>query len=193
MGVVKKGHLIEVDRAGLVAEYVGQTAVKTNAVIDKALDGVLFIDEAYSLSEGGDNDFGKEAISTLLKRMEDDRDRLIVILAGYSGNMKSFLETNPGLQSRFSRFINFPDYNPGELYEIFMKSVEKGEYQITEGAKRKLIGLIERAVLLKDDKFGNARFVRNLFERIIQNQANRVALVDKVDVGVLSMIEEEDV
>ena len=118
LGVVSKGHLVETDRAGLVAEYVGQTAVKTNKIIDSALDGVLFIDEAYSLISGGENDFGKEAIATLLKRMEDNRDRLIVILAGYTKNMKDFIDSNPGLQSRFNRYIEFPDYSAGELLQI---------------------------------------------------------------------------
>lgn len=120
LGILKKGHLVETDRSGLVAEYVGQTAVKTNKIIDSALDGVLFIDEAYSLVQGGGNDYGQEAISTLLKRMEDDRNRLIVVLAGYSEDMKRFIDSNPGLQSRFNRYIHFSDYSADELKQIFM-------------------------------------------------------------------------
>ena len=127
LGVLKSGHLVETDRSGLVAEYVGQTAVKTNKIIDEALDGVLFIDEAYSLL-GGENDFGAEAIATLLKRMEDDRDRLVVILAGYSKEIKDFIESNPGLQSRFNRYIQFDDYTSDDLIEIFKLSLRKSQY-----------------------------------------------------------------
>ena len=138
LGVVSKGHLVETDRAGLVAEYVGQTAVKTNKIIDSALDGVLFIDEAYSLISGSENDFGKEAIATLLKRMEDNRDRLIVILAGYTKNMKDFIDSNPGLQSRFNRYIEFPDYSADELLQIFEANMKKYEYRFGEGAREYL-------------------------------------------------------
>lgn len=125
LGVLKKGHLIETDRSGLVAEYVGQTAIKTNSIIDSALDGALFIDEAYTLANGDSNDFGAEAIATLLKRMEDNRDRLVVILAGYSREMENFINSNPGLRSRFNRYIHFDDYTADELYEIFCSIVEK--------------------------------------------------------------------
>ncbi|MBO4666119.1 MAG: AAA family ATPase, partial [Paludibacteraceae bacterium] len=125
LGVVSKGHLVETDRAGLVAEFIGQTAIKTDKVIESALDGVLFIDEAYALAAGGDNDYGKEAIATLLKRMEDYRERLIVILAGYTENMKDFIASNPGLQSRFSRYIDFPDYTAAELLQIFELNMRK--------------------------------------------------------------------
>ena len=124
LGVLAKGHLVETDRSGLVAEYVGQTAVKTNKVIDDAIDGVLFIDEAYTLAQAGGNDFRMEAIATLLKRMEDDRSRLVVILAGYSGEMETFIEANPGLRSRFNRYIDFPDYSAEELVQIFMSLAE---------------------------------------------------------------------
>lgn len=174
LGVLKKGHLVETDRSGLVAEYVGQTAVKTNAVIDRALDGVLFIDEAYSLSEGGANDFGIEAITTLLKRMEDDRNRLVVILAGYSQNMETFINSNPGLQSRFNRYINFPDYSPNELFEIFMSLADKNEYYLNEDAKVKLKSIFDTRLKNKDSRFGNGRYVRNIFEKTIQKQADRL-------------------
>lgn len=129
IGILKKGHLVETDRAGLVAEYVGQTAPKTNAKIDESLDGVLFIDEAYTLV-GGQNDYGSEAIATLLKRMEDDRDRLVVILAGYTNEIKEFIDSNPGLQSRFNRYIQFDDYSTEELTEIFKRNLRKSRYKI---------------------------------------------------------------
>ena len=193
LGILEKGHLVETDRSGLVAEYVGQTAVKTNKIIDSALDGVLFIDEAYSLAEGGQGDFGREAIATLLKRMEDDRDRLVVILAGYSANMKGFIDTNPGLQSRFNRYIHFPDYTASELYEIFMLSVKKGEYSLTEEAEAKLKAVLEKAVSEKDSNFGNGRFVRNLFEKTIQCQANRISGVLNVTNEMLSRIDANDI
>ena len=129
LGVLKKGHTVETDRSGLVANYVGQTATKTNAIVDSALNGVLFIDEAYALvpTANKNNDYGQEAISTLLKRMEDDRDRLVVIVAGYTNEMKRFIDSNPGLQSRFNRYINFPDYTSGELCDIFNMYVKKNQ------------------------------------------------------------------
>lgn len=193
LGILKKGHLVETDRSGLVAEYVGQTAVKTNKIIDSALDGVLFIDEAYSLAEGGRGDFGHEAIATLLKRMEDDRDRLVVVLAGYSANMKGFIDSNPGLQSRFNRYIEFPDYTASELYEIFMLSVKKNEYTLSDDATVKLKNVLDRAVQEKDGNFGNGRFVRNLFERTIQRQANRISLQKDITSEMLTRIDETDI
>lgn len=193
LGILKKRHLVETDRSGLVAEYVGQTAVKTNKIIDSALDGVLFIDEAYSLSEGGQGDFGKEAIATLLKRMEDDRDRLVVILAGYSSNMKGFIDTNPGLQSRFNRYINFPDYTASELFDIFLSSVKKNEYTISEDAEAKLKCVLDKAVNEKDENFGNGRFVRNLFEKTIQHQANRISREKDITPDILGQIVGEDI
>ena len=193
LGILQKGHLVETDRSGLVAEYVGQTAVKTNAIIDSALDGVLFIDEAYSLSEGAAGDYGKEAITTLLKRMEDDRSRLVVILAGYSNEMKSFIDSNPGLQSRFNRYIDFPDYTPKELFDIFMSCAEKDEYLLTDDAKEKLQKLIEKAVAEKDSNFGNGRFIRNLFEKTIQNQAIRISKAETVTNEILGQIIASDI
>lgn len=191
LGVLKKGHLIETDRAGLVGEYVGHTAVKTNKKIDEALDGVLFIDEAYSLVGEG-TDFGKEAIATLLKRMEDDRERLVVILAGYTDEMKQFIATNPGLQSRFNRYIDFPDYSADELMQIFEFNLQKYEYTITPTASDAMKQYFEYAVIHKDKSFGNARFVRNIFEKTIELQANRLASISNLTKEELSVIELED-
>lgn len=192
LGVLKKGHLVETDRAGLVAEYVGQTAVKTNKIIDSALDGVLFIDEAYSLVGGGKSDYGKEAVATLLKRMEDDRERLVVILAGYTKDMKQFIDSNPGLQSRFNRYIEFPDYTPDELYQIFALSLKKYDYHVTDDAKVALQHFFEEAVAHKDANFGNGRFVRNIFEKVLEHQANRLASESNLTTERLSEITIED-
>lgn len=177
LGILKKGHTVETDRSGLVAEYVGQTAIKTNAVVDSALNGVLFIDEAYALvPEGGSNsDYGQEAISTLLKRMEDDRDKLVVIIAGYTNEMKRFIDSNPGLRSRFNRYIKFPDYTPEELVDIFHMYMRKNEYTISKDADKLLREKLEYAVAHKDRNFGNARYVRNVFEKTIQRQADRLS------------------
>ena len=193
LGVLKKGHLIETDRSGLVGEYVGQTAPKTNAIIDKALDGVLFIDEAYSLVQGGQNDYGKEAIATLLKRMEDDRDRLVVILAGYTKEMSEFINSNSGLQSRFNRYIYFPDYSSDELLDIFRFITKKNDCVASDEAITKIKEYIEEIVAHKDQNFGNARFVRNLFERIITQQANRLTQETNITNEMLSKIEVVDV
>lgn len=192
LGVVSKGHLVETDRSGLVAEYVGQTAVKTNKIIDSALDGVLFIDEAYSLIAGSGQDFGKEAIATLLKRMEDDRGRLVVILAGYSKEMKDFIDSNPGLQSRFNRYIEFPDYSAEELYEIYCRQLKQFEYTITDDAAEKLKAYFVDQVAHKDQNFGNGRFVRNVFERTLQQQANRLSRERALTEEQLSQITIED-
>jgi len=192
LGVVSKGHLVETDRAGLVAEYVGQTAVKTNKIIDSALDGVLFIDEAYSLVSKSESDYGKEAIATLLKRMEDDRNRLIVILAGYTNEMKEFIDTNPGLQSRFNRYIEFPDYNENELLQIFMRSVEQYEYTMSNEAIEGLKNYLKMQVANKDKNFGNGRLVRNIFEKTLERQANRLAHEVNLTTEKLSRIEIED-
>ena len=191
LGVVSKGHLVETDRSGLVGEYVGQTAVKTNKVIDHALGGVLFIDEAYSLLGDG-KDYGREAIATLLKRMEDDRKRLVVILAGYTNEMKAFINSNPGLQSRFSRYIEFPDYNADELYQIFLKRLKEFEYTITPEAAVALKAYFSEAVAHKDANFGNARFVRNVFERTLQHQANRLSSEVNLTSEKLAEITKED-
>lgn len=193
LGVLKKGHLVETDRSGLVAEYVGQTAVKTNKIIDSAMDGVLFIDEAYSLVTSSSNDYGKEAIATLLKRMEDDRERLVVILAGYTQEMKEFIDSNPGLQSRFNRYIEFKDYSEEELLQIFLSNLKKYEYVITDGAIEKIKRVINKAIITKDHNFGNARWVRNLFEKTLEIQANRLAPDGNISNESLTTITEDDI
>ena len=193
LGILNNGHLVETDRSGLVAEYVGQTAVKTNKIIDSALDGVLFIDEAYSLVSGGDNDYGKEAIATLLKRMEDNRDRLVVILAGYSKEMQTFIDSNPGLQSRFNRYIDFPDYSAEELYQIFELNLKRFDYKISTDATTPLQEYLVKAVANKDKHFGNARFVRNLFEKTIEQQANRLSKEVNLTHDILSEIRAVDI
>ena len=193
LGVLKKGHLVEVDRSGLVGEYVGQTAVKTNRVIDSALDGVLFIDEAYTLAVGNNMDYGNEAIATLLKRMEDDRDRLVVVLAGYPHNMHQFIDSNPGLQSRFNRYIEFEDYSVKELEDIFILNVKKNDYEMSSEALIELREVLTRAVSRKDEKFGNARYVRNLFEKTIERQANRLSKTPNVSDDKLLIIESIDI
>ena len=179
IGALKKGQLVEVDRSGLVAGYVGQTAIKTGQVIESALGGVLFIDEAYSLASGGENDFGREAIETLLKAMEDHRDELVVIVAGYSEPMERFIASNPGLESRFNKYIHFPDYEPGELHDIFLMQCQKHGYVLSDEAGKKLRAVLEELYENRDENFGNARTVRNLFEDAISRQADRLAAADK--------------
>ena len=194
LGVLKKGHTVETDRSGLVAEYVGQTATKTNAVIDSALNGVLFIDEAYALvPENASSDYGQEAISTLLKRMEDDRDKLVVIIAGYPNEMKRFIDSNPGLQSRFTRYINFPDYTDKELFEIFQLYLSKNQYTIDDDAAELLKNNFNYAVAHKDKNFGNARYVRNIFERAVEQQANRLSAKRGIKDEELSVLTREDI
>jgi SpoVK/Ycf46/Vps4 family AAA+-type ATPase len=185
MGLLKRGHLVEVDRAGLVGQYVGLTAIKTERVIRKAIDGVLFVDEAYALARTADRlDFGDEAIETLLKRMEDNRHRLVVIVAGYPRLMHRFLESNPGLRSRFSREITFPDYSTGELVEIFVRFAAESEYHLAEDADETLREILGRAE--RDESFGNARFARTLFEQSLNAQALRLG---KGDVETLTQAE----
>ncbi len=193
LGILKKGHTVETDRSGLVAEYVGQTAQKTNAIVDSALNGVLFIDEAYALvPEHAGSDYGQEAISTLLKRMEDDRDKLVVIIAGYNKEMKRFIDSNPGLQSRFNRYINFPDYSAADLVDIFKMYAKKGQYTLTDDGETMLQERLEYAVAHKDHNFGNARYVRNVFEKAIQEQANRLAGRRNLTATQLSTLEASD-
>ena len=175
LGVVKNGHLVECDRGGLVAGYTGQTAIKTAKVIDFALDGVLFIDEAYSLVNGPQDSFGDEAISTLLKRMEDDRDRLVVIVAGYSHEMKKFIDANSGLASRFNHYVEFPDYTAKELAAMFRSNAKKSQYTLSADVEKYLDAFIGIRTEKRDRKFGNGRWVRNLFEHTVERQAVRVA------------------
>ena len=178
IGVLEKGQLIEVDRSGLGAGYVGQTALKTQEVIKSALGGVLFIDEAYSLASGGENDFGREAIETILKAMEDHRDELIVVVAGYDGPMEKFINSNPGLQSRFNKYFCFPDYNGEQLLYIFKGQCKKNGYALTEEAEAEAKAMFEELYENRGENFGNGRDVRNVFEDTVVRQSNRVAALD---------------
>src|SRR3954452_11288300 len=176
IGLLKRGHLVEVDRSGLVGQYVGTTALKTDRGIRRALDGVLFIDEAYALHRGDERqDFGPEAIETLLKRMEDYRHRLVVIVAGYPRLMQQFLDSNPGLLSRFSREITFPDCSTGELLEITETFARDNEYVLAEGADAEVQAILASAA--RNERFGNARFARTLFEQALNAQALRLSRV----------------
>lgn len=176
LGVLTKGHLVEVDRSGLVGGYVGQTAIKVQEVIQKALGGILFIDEAYSLTANkGENDYGLEAVDTLLKGMEDHRDDLVVIVAGYPDLMNEFLNSNPGLRSRFNKFINFADYNPKELVDIFKNMCNKSGYSATEECIEYVQKYFEKRYITRNINFANGRDVRNFFEMAMVNQANRLS------------------
>lgn len=190
--VIDKGHLIETDRSGMIAEYVGQTAVKVDKIVNESLGGVLFIDEAYSLSTGSSEDFGKEAIATLLKRMEDNRDNLIVIVAGYTDKMKDFIDMNPGLKSRFNRFIQFDDYSPTELVSIFKKMCEASDYILKTEVEIILKQEFTKIYETRDDSFGNGRFVRNMFEKTIENLSNRISKSKQITKELLTTIEKED-
>ena len=191
LGILSKGHLVEVDRSGLVAGYVGQTALRTGEAIQKALGGVLFIDEACALTNRGGNDYGQEAVDTLLKAMEDRREDLVVIVAGYIGPMEDFLHSNPGLESRFNRFLHFPDYTVDELAAIFDLRCQKGGYQLAMDARGLLRDILVRA---SQDAvgFGNARGVRNLFEHAVSQQANRLARQSDWTRESLMLLTEED-
>lgn len=192
LGILSKGQLVEVDRSGLVAGYVGQTALKTAKAVERALGGVLFIDEAYALRGSGDNDFGQEAIDTILKAMEDHRDDLVVIVAGYDGLMEEFIHSNPGLESRFNRFLHFEDYSDQELLEIFRGLCRKGCYTLDDRAEELVRELIRRENQ-SGTSFGNARGVRNIFEKILVCQANRLAAMEQADRQTLMAILPEDV
>ena len=192
--VLSRGQLVESDRADLVAGYVGQTALKVKEVVNKALGGVLFIDEAYSLnSEGRGNDFGQEAVETLLKLMEDHRHDFVVIVAGYTDKMDEFISSNPGLRSRFNRFLHFDDYNPEQLVEIFKGFCRKAAFKLTTETEAKLLEMFNLLDLVRDESFGNARTARNLFEMTISKQANRIVSLPNINEEVLATIEAADI
>jgi len=194
IGVLSKGQLVEVDRSGLVAGFVGQTAIKTSEAVTSALGGILFIDEAYALAPdtGAGNDFGRESIETLLKLMEDHRDDLIVIVAGYSDPMERFINSNPGLESRFNRYFFFEDYNSEELYEIFDLMCVKSEYILTEDAKEFAHEHFKMIYENRDENFGNARHVRNFFENIVTVHSDRVSTLEEHTRDDLTTIVLED-
>jgi len=192
LGILSKGQLVEVDRGGLVAGYVGQTAIKTAEVIEKAKGGVLFIDEAYALTNRGGNDYGQEAVDTLLKAMEDNRDDLIVIVAGYTELMEEFVKSNPGLESRFNRFLHFPDYTIDEMTAIFDMRCSQNGYTLAEDARPILRDLLKLKSL--DVKgFGNARGVRNLFESAVTAQANRLSTDSDITKDDLMTLTADDI
>ena len=194
MGILTKGHLVETDRSGLVAEYAGQTGPKTNRVIDSALDGVLFVDEAYSLvAAEGDDPFGREAIQTLLKRMEDDRRRLVVILAGYPDEINALLTSNPGLSSRFSRQLLFEDFAPADLGRIFGHLCQQNHYAIPRLTRVKLMLGFAWLHARRDRHFGNGRTVRNVFEQSIRCLANRVATITDLTRKDLTELTPDDI
>ena len=191
LGLVSKGHLVETDRSHLVAGYVGQTATKTRAVLESALGGTLLIDEAYALARGGENDFGREAIDTVVKYMEDHRDDLALIAAGYPTEMEAFVDANPGLKSRFTRFIAFPDYTTDELVEIFGRMSGDVRYHLDDAGREALRVVIDAEP--RNRGFGNARFVRNLFEEAVGRQADRLAEVGEPTDDQLTTLTAADI
>jgi stage V sporulation protein K len=194
MGILQKGHTVEVERADLVGEYIGHTAQKTREQIKKAYGGILFIDEAYSLARGGEKDFGKEAIDTLVKAMEDYKDNLIVILAGYKDEMEWFLQTNPGLRSRFPIQIEFNDYSVDELMEIAKMMVEKRQYKFSPEALITFERLLQNSKRDRNyDKLGNARLVRNMIEKALRRQALRLVNQKRISREDLLQIKPEDI
>jgi stage V sporulation protein K len=193
LGVLPKGHLIEGERADLVGEYIGHTAQKSRELVKKALGGILFVDEAYSLARGGEKDFGKEAIDSLVKAMEDHKEELILILAGYRREMDYFLHCNPGLRSRFPIQIDFPDYSLGELQRIADLMVKQRQYRLSPEAKAKLENLLQAALDSEDPHFGNARLVRNIIERAIRKQAVRLVERKVITRTDLMLIRETDI
>lgn len=193
LGVLEKGHVVEVDRSGLVAGYLGQTALKTNEVVEKALDGILFIDEAYSLVKDAQSDYGHEAINTLLKAMEDYRHRLVVIVAGYTEPMESFLNSNPGLRSRFSKYIHFSDYDLDELERIFQFMCTEAGYTLGPHTDLPLRALLSAKLALDSNMFGNARSVRNTFETSQINHANQLVFVNDPTTEQLITLKSTDI
>ncbi|HHS89318.1 MAG TPA: AAA family ATPase, partial [Rhodobacteraceae bacterium] len=194
LGILKKGHFVETDGRGLIAEYVGQTAEKTRAVVKEALDGVLFIDEAYALI-GKDSgwDYGHEAVATLIKMMEDNRDRLVVIIAGYTDEMERLLSSNPGMKSRFKTRIEFPDYSVEELAQIFEHLCREHAYEMTGEARQCALDLFSDMYRNKDRHFGNGRSVRNAFDRAVMNHARRLAALKKPSKRDLTRLHFRDI
>ncbi|HKX85074.1 MAG TPA: AAA family ATPase [Flavobacterium sp.] len=194
LGFLSNGQLYETDREGLIAGYVGQTAIKTDKVVDESIGGVLFVDEAYALNQNAmQSDYGAEAVNTILKRMEDNRDDLAVVVAGYTEPMQLFIESNPGLRSRFNRYFHFDHFKPEQLYDIFEASCKKLDFVLTEDAIDKLNETFELLYEKRDESFGNARVVRNLFEKCVQNQANRVIQIKTITRDVLRALTDEDI
>ena len=193
VNVLSKGHLIECERADLVGEYIGHTAQKTRDVIKKAMGGILFIDEAYSLGRGGEKDFGKEAIDTLVKHMEDKQNDFVLILAGYSREMDHFLSLNPGLESRFPIIIEFPDYSVEQLMEIARRMVKDREYILSSDAERKLKEhLVQIKTTVYRSRFSNGRYIRNIIEKSIRQQAMRLLINNQYDKTDLMTIRSND-
>ena len=192
LGILSRGHLIESDRAGMVAGFVGQTAIKVKEIVKSAIGGVLFIDEAYTLAGSG-QDYGQEAIDTLLKYMEDNRDDLIVVVAGYPDKMAGFIESNPGLRSRFNKNLHFVDYSPGELLKIFDLFCTSSGFRLSPNARTKVSQLFAGLYEVRDATFGNARVARNLFEQVISHQANRIVSLPKITDAILETIESIDI
>lgn len=194
LGFLSNGQLYETDREGLIAGYVGQTAIKTDKVVDESIGGVLFVDEAYALNQNAmQSDYGAEAVNTILKRMEDNRDNLAVVVAGYTEPMQLFIESNPGLRSRFNRYFHFEHFKPQQLYAIFEASCQKLDFVLTEDAIDKVKETFELLYDKRDESFGNARVVRNLFEKCVQNQANRVIQIKNITRDVLRALTYEDI
>ena len=188
LGIARTGQLVETDRAGLVGTYAGETATKTNAKVDEAIGGVLFVDEAYQLVSGDNDNYGKEAIAALIKRMEDDRDKLIVVAAGYTDEMSDFLDANPGMRSRIARTIEFPDYSAAELAAIFRSMAKKNDFTLAPDLEAGLDAAIAKLTARRDRTFGNARFVRQLFEDATGRQANRLAEEGSLDADALKTL-----
>jgi SpoVK/Ycf46/Vps4 family AAA+-type ATPase len=194
LGTLKTGHVVETDRSGLVAEYAGQTGPKTNKLCESALDGVLFIDEAYSLiDQSGEDAYGREAVQTLLKRMEDNRDQLAVIIAGYSDEMEKLIRSNPGLSSRINTKIEFEDYTPVELGQIFQTMCDQNQYQLPGTARHRLLVGFQHLYDRRDRHFGNGRLARNTFEDSVRKLADRIAQVTELSESLLTNLTADDI